>query len=118
MLKKTNHIKDDKNPIDEQLLLAYLNNELTEQQKHEVEKQMMDDNFDEDALDGLLQLNTKNNLSETIHSLNRTLQTHITKKKKLRRVTSFTSIPHLYPIIIILLIVLLVGGFIIHFLLH
>ena len=39
--------------IDQEVLMLYLQGKLSAEQQHEVERQMMDNDFDADALEGL-----------------------------------------------------------------
>ena len=45
--------------IDQETLLLYLQGKLSEEKRHEVEKQMMQHEFDDDAMEGLQEIKDK-----------------------------------------------------------
>ncbi len=70
--------------IDQETLLLYLQGKLSESQKHEVEKKLLQDDFNEDAMEGLEKFKDKEQLQYMVEMLNRDLKKK-TAKKKLRR---------------------------------
>src|SRR6476469_2898886 len=70
--------------IDQETLLRYLQGKLSSEEQHELEKGMMDHEFDADALDGLQQLKDTSKISVLIHQLNRDLRKKTEKKKRFR----------------------------------
>jgi hypothetical protein len=67
--------------VDQETLLRYLQGKLSEQEQHEVEKQMMGDDFEADALEGLQEFKNKKNLSLLVDQLNADLKRRTEKKK-------------------------------------
>ncbi|MCH5689165.1 hypothetical protein LWM68_35900 [Niabella sp. W65] len=63
-------------------LLKYLNNELSQVDKHELEKKAVDDPFESDALDGLQELNNQAKLELMVDSLNRDLKNVLRRKTR------------------------------------
>ena len=94
--------------IDQETLLRYLQGQLSDEQKHEVEKKMLASDFHDDAMDGLQEFRNKEKLSLLVEQLNRDLKLKLAKKKQRREKLRIKDQPWLYIalIIIILLIVL------------
>ncbi len=94
--------------VDQETLLLYLQGKLTEAQKHEVEKKLMQDEFNEDAMEGLQEFKDKEQLQYMVEMLNRDLKKKTAKKKQRREKMRYKDQPWLYIslLIIILLIVL------------
>lgn len=100
--------------IDQETLLKYLQGHLTEEQKNEVEKKMLDSNFTDDAMEGLQEIRNKERLSTLVEQLNRDLQKKLAKKKQRREKLRFKDQPWLYITIIILLLLIILSYFVIH----
>lgn len=78
-------ILSNMNPeIDQETLMRYLQDKLSAEEKHEVEKQLIDHDFEEEALEGLQNFRDKEQLKYTVEALNRDLKKK-TEKKKQRR---------------------------------
>lgn len=94
--------------VDQETLLLYLEGKLSEQQKHEVEKRLMQDEFNEDAAEGLQDFKDKEQLQYMVEMLNRDLKKKTEKKKKRREKLQLKAQPWLYMsvLILILLVVL------------
>jgi len=89
-------------------ILLYLQGKLSEKEKHEIEKQLMQDEFNEDAMEGLQEFRDKEQLQYMVEMLNRDLKKKTAKKKKEKEKRKFKDQPWLYIslLILILLIVL------------
>ncbi len=72
--------------IDNQKLMDYLSGKLSDQEKHEVEMWMVDNDFENEALEGLQQMSGTSNkkLEGYIDQLNKELTTYIREKKNRR----------------------------------
>lgn len=68
--------------IDQETMLLYLQGKLSPEQKHEVERILMQGNFEEDAMDGLQAFNDKEQIQYTVEALNRDLKKRTEKKQK------------------------------------
>jgi hypothetical protein len=99
--------------IDQELLLQYLQGKLSATQQHEVEKQMMNDEFDADALEGLAQLKNKKEINFLVEQLNQELRKKTAKKKKnkLREL----NIPPWIIISLIVILLLIIVSYVIIF---
>lgn len=90
--------------VDQETLLLYLQGKLSEEKKHEVEKQILKDEFEEDAVDGLQEFRDKEQLQYMIEMLNRDLKKKTTKKNQRREKMRIKYQPSLYISILILLL--------------
>jgi ATP adenylyltransferase/5',5'''-P-1,P-4-tetraphosphate phosphorylase II len=72
------------NEIDQDTLLLYLQDKLSAEKKHEVEKILAENEFAADALDGLQEFSDKRQVSHMVEMLNRDLKKK-TERKKQRR---------------------------------
>ena len=95
--------------IDQETLLLYLQGKLSEEKKHEVEKQILQNDFNEDALDGLQEFKDKQQLEYMVEMLNRDLKKKTEKKKKRREKMKIKDQPWLYISILILIILLVLA---------
>lgn len=68
--------------IEQEKLLQYLNQHMSEEGIHAFEKQMSDDEFMNHAVEGLQSLQNKNELPVYIQQLNADLKKQIDKKEK------------------------------------
>ncbi len=70
--------------IDQETLMLYLQGKLSEQKKHEVEEKLLENEFADDAIDGLKEFRDKEQVSYMVEALNRDLKKRTEKKKKRR----------------------------------
>jgi hypothetical protein len=89
--------------IEQEKLLDYLNKKLSASEAHEVEKQMAEDEFMNDAVEGLENFKNKKDLSLLVEQLNNDLKKQTAKKKKKKEKRKLRDQPWLYITIIILL---------------
>lgn len=94
--------------IDQETLLQYLQGKLSAQEQHDLEKQMMDNDFDVDALEGLQEFKDKKNISTLVDQLNSSLKKRTEKKNRFRERLKlrFDSSLIIAVVIILLLIVI------------
>ncbi len=95
--------------VDQETLLLYLQGKLSEEKKHEVEKQLLQSDFDEDAVDGLQEFKDKEHLQYMVEMLNRDLKKKTAKKKTRREKMKIKDQPWLYISILILLLLLVLS---------
>ena len=93
--------------IDNQQLLAYLSDQLSKLNKHEVEKTMADDAFMNDAIEGLQQIDSKKNIPIHLEELQASLQKQLAKNAK-RKKRRWQDNPQAYLITSILIVLLLI----------
>lgn len=70
--------------VDQATLLLYLQGKLSDEKQHELEKQLMESDFEQEAMEGLLEIKDKQKINYIVEQLNRDLKTR-TKKRRLRR---------------------------------
>lgn len=99
--------------IDQETLLLYLQNKLTEEQKHEVEKILADNEFADDAMEGLNQIKDKQQISYMVEMLNRDLKKKTEKKKQRRKKLELKDQSLVYLAAFILLLLIIISYFII-----
>jgi hypothetical protein len=95
--------------IEQEKLLEYLNKKLSAADAHDIEKQMADDAFINDAVEGLEQFKNKKDLSFLVDQLNRELKKQTEKKKSKKEKRKLKDQPWLYVTIVIILILIIIG---------
>ncbi|MFZ9388118.1 MAG: hypothetical protein ACO25B_09570 [Chitinophagaceae bacterium] len=95
--------------VDQETLLRYLQGKLSGPQQHEIEKQLMQDEFNEDAAEGLEQFRDKEQLQYMVEMLNRDLKKKTEKKKKRRERLRLKEQPWILISILILLLLIVLS---------
>ena len=88
--------------------MRYLQGTLSAEKRHEVEKKLLENEFAEDAVEGLQTLKDKQLIAYMVELLNRDLKKKLEKKQQRREKMRIKDQPWLYisVIIVILLIVI------------
>ncbi len=99
--------------LNEQLLIRYLEGNLSEEERFAVEAQMADSPFVNDAVEGLESFQDKQAIQQYVTELNRNLQKHTEaiKKRKLKR--KLPSMDWILTSLIIIILLCLLGYFVI-----
>lgn len=95
--------------MDQETLLQYLQDKLSQEKKHEVEKKLLDNEFASDALEGLQQLKNKKDINLIVEQLNRDLRLKTAKRKERREKLRLKEQPWLYITLIILLLLIIIS---------
>ena len=95
--------------VDQETLMLYLQGKLSEEKKHEVEKILLQNEFEEEALEGLQEFKDKEQLQYMTEMLNRDLKKKTEKKKKRREKMQLKDQPWLYISILILLMLIVIS---------
>ena len=95
--------------IDQETLLLYLQGKLSGEKKHEVEKELLQGDFEEDALEGLQDFKDKEQLQYMVEMLNRDLKKKTAKKKERREKMKIKDQPWIYISILILFILIAIS---------
>ena len=95
--------------IEQEKLLDYLNKNLSAAEAHEVEKQMADDEFMNDAMEGLENFKNKKDVSLMVQQLNSKMKKQTAKKKARKEKRKLKDQPWLYITIVTLLILVIVA---------
>lgn len=115
MIDNLKDILSNLNPdIDQETLLQYLQGHLPAEKQHELEAQLLDSDFETDALEGLETFENKQQLSSLVERLNKDLRKQTQKKKDLQR-KRYIQISFITVIAIVLILLLvIISYFIIH----
>ncbi len=95
--------------VEQEKLLDYLNKKLSASDAHEVEKQMADDEFMNDAVEGLQHFKNKKDLLLLVDQLNSDLKKQTLKKKLKKDKRKLKDQPLLYFTIALLLILVVIS---------
>jgi hypothetical protein len=99
--------------IDQETLLLYLQDKLPAEKKHEVEKTLSENEFANDALEGLQQIHDKKHIAHTVEMLNRELKKKTERKKQRRLKLQLKDQSWLYIVIFIFIILIILSYMII-----
>jgi len=102
-------LSNDNKNIDNRELMDYLNNQLTEAKKHAVEKNMADDDFTNDAVEGLQEFHSTKDIPLFVEQLNKDLRKKTAKNKKRREKRKWKNEPFTYITVIIILLLILIS---------
>ena len=75
-------LSDNEAQLSEEELLKYLENDLPEEEKYSIEKKLNAGPFEADALQGLAQVQNKDNLKKHVSQLNKKLQQLTAKRQR------------------------------------
>jgi DNA primase len=95
--------------IDQETLLRYLQGKLSAEEQHEVEKQMLTDDFESDALDGLQNFSDKKSITGLVEQLNKELKRKTEKKKRFRQKWQLELNPWTIIAIVLILAMAVIG---------
>ena len=100
--------------IDQETLLLYLQDKLPAEKKHEVEKRLVENEFDNDAVEGLQQIRDKQRIAYSVEMLNRDLKKKTQRKKQRRLKLQIKDQSWLYIVIFIFIVLIILSYMIIH----
>ena len=95
--------------IVQETLLLYLQNKLTAEKKHEVEKKLLENEFAEDAVEGLQTIKDKQDINYMVEMLNRDLKKKLAKKRQRREKMRIKDQSWLYISLIILILLIVIA---------
>lgn len=95
--------------IDQETLLLYLQGKLSEETRHEIEKKLLQDDFNEDAAEGLDEFHDKQQIQYMVEMLNRDLRNKTRRKKQKREKMRIKDQPWLWISVLILIILLVMA---------
>ncbi|MBO9631598.1 MAG: hypothetical protein J7578_00670 [Chitinophagaceae bacterium] len=105
-----NILSNSNKDIDNQKLMDYLSGKLSEQDKHEVEAWMLENDFENEAMEGLLQVSGKQKkIDNYVDQLNKDLNQYIQKKKNQRQKRKIQEAPWVYIAIVLILMLVIIG---------
>jgi hypothetical protein len=112
-----NILTGNNNDFDNQKLIDYINGDLPDAEKHEVEKWMADNQIANEGVEGLQHIREKKNLSLYVEQLNKHLQEQLKKKKGHRLKTKLKEYPLIYISVVLILLLCVIGFYILRMLL-
>lgn len=108
-----NILSNSNKDIDNQKLMDYISGKLSGKEKHEVEEWMIDNNFENEALEGLQTLPDKKDLQIYVDQLNKELNNYLQQKKHRRDRRKIKEIPWSYVAIVLVLMLIIIAYFVI-----
>jgi ribosomal protein L4 len=99
--------------IDQETLLLYLQDKLSAEKKHEVEKKLLENEFANDAAEGLQEFKNKENLSLLVNQLNRDLKKKLRSRKLRTGKIHLAEQPWIYFAVILVIILIIISFFVI-----
>lgn len=100
--------------IDGETLMLYLQGKLSPEAQHQLEKQILDNEFAADAIDGLQDFKDKKKLALVVEQLNNDLKKKTARRKTRRTRQSLKSEPWLMITLAIILLLVVLCYFIIY----
>ena len=94
--------------IEQEKLLQYLNRKMSDEEQHAFEKQMNEDDFMNDAVEGLQSLENKNNIALVVQQLNADLKKQLDKKKRRKEKRKLKEQPWLYFSVVLILLLIVI----------
>lgn len=104
--------------VDKELLMRYLQGKLSAEEQHNLEKQMMDNDFESDALDGLQSFTSKKDIAILVNHLNKDLKQRTEKKKRFKEKLNVKVDSSLIISVVIILLLIILSYLIIRRQLH
>lgn len=106
-----NILSNSNKDIDNQKLMDYLSGKLSEQEKHEVEMWMVDNDFENEALEGLQEMAGTGNkkLEGYVDQLNKELHLYIKQKKDRREKRKIDTSFWVYTAIVFILLIIILA---------
>lgn len=95
--------------IEQEKLLQYLNRNMSDEEQHAFEKQLNDDEFMNDAVEGLESMENKNRLGELVQQLNTDLKKQLDRKKKRKEKRKIPGQSWTYISIVLVLLLIIIA---------
>lgn len=113
-----NILSNSNKDIDNQKLMDYLAGKLSEQDKNEVERWMADNDFANEAMEGLQDFTAKKDINNYVDQLNKELNQYIQHKKQRRERRKIQDQPWTYLAIFLILLFIVLAYIVIKRLQH
>jgi hypothetical protein len=115
MKENLKDILSNLNPdIDQDTLLLYLQGKLTPEKQHQLEKQILEGDFESEALDGLQNIKDKKQIAILLEQLNHDLKKKTAKRKQRRQKLELKKDPWLWITLLIILLLIVISYVVIH----
>lgn len=99
-----NILKNEDDELNEAKLKKYLSGDISDEERHEIEKQMADSDFANDAVEGLQNVPDKQKLDEYVDHLNKDLHQYIAGKKKIKQKRKIKDLSWIIVAVIVILL--------------
>lgn len=99
--------------VDQTTLLQYLQDQLSDDKKREIEQILIDNDFESDAIDGLQNIKEKQRIALMVEMLNQDLKKRTAKKTALKQKLKLKDNTTLYVAVLIILLLITLSYFII-----
>lgn len=109
-----NILSNSNKDIDNQKLMDYLAGKLSAEESHEVERIMAENEFMNDAMEGLGTMKDKKHLESLVAQLNTDLHTKLEKKKIRKEKRKLKEYPWIYFALVFILILIVITWYVIH----
>jgi hypothetical protein len=100
--------------VDQQTLLKYLEGKLSSEEQHDVEKKMLEDDFEADALEGLQDFANKTKIAGLVEQLNQEIEKKTKKKKNQVHKREAKLEPWLLITIVLILLIAIISFILIY----
>jgi anti-sigma factor RsiW len=111
-------LSDSNKDIDNQQLMDYLSGKLSGEQLHEIERSMADNEFLNDAVEGLQRIRDKKDMQSYVDDLNAAMQKSLAKKKQRRLKRRLKEEPWSLLAVVLIILLCILAWFVIHRTLH
>lgn len=108
-----NILKNEDTPLPPEKVMKYLQGELSDAESYEIEMQLNNNDFDNDALEGLEAINDKKQINFIVEKLNNDLKKRTREKKQRREKLKIPDQSWMYISTLILLLLIVISFFII-----
>ncbi|HYE53187.1 MAG TPA: hypothetical protein VD996_00035 [Chitinophagaceae bacterium] len=108
-----NILSNSNKDIDNQKLMDYLSGKLSEQEQHELEKQMADSDLVNDAVEGLKSISSQQNIQSYVDQLNKDLHQQLKQRRTRRTRKKLKDEPYIYIAIVLVLALVVIAYFVI-----
>jgi hypothetical protein len=108
-----NILSNSNKDIDNQKLMDYVSGKLSAEEKHEFEKTLVDSEILNDAVEGLEEFKSKEQLNLFVEQLNTNLKKQLDKRKTKKEKRRLKDTPWLTFTIILIILIILIAFFVI-----
>jgi hypothetical protein len=109
-----NILSQSNKDIDNQKLMDYISGKLSEEEKHDVEKWMIENPLFNEAMEGLQHAGDEHIVKSTVDQLNKQLRIYLRQKKRLREkrtlpVSTWTYVAVLFILALVVIVYLIIN---------
>jgi anti-sigma factor RsiW len=104
-----NILSNSNKDIDNQKLMDYLSGKLSQQERHELEKEMASSEMMNDAVEGLTSIASQQKIQGYVDQLNKDLHKQLQEKKAKRQRRKIKDEPYIYLAIILILLLIIIA---------